>query len=377
MQPASRLFSAAQSVKLRWWLLVRTQKRAEGALALRHIVLLAVIVCIFFVKLFRTAPSSCPPRSPITSASRSSSILRDDPFYSLPFSYVFVFSTGRSGTQHFSRALTSPSHCNPCAYITHEEEHAVERTKVIVEQVYRRLAAARDESTFNESSRRYLRTVKIPFYKRLAKAHGATRLVYTGHLPLAYGLGPAILSELPRGAVRVVRLRRDRIATALSLMALGPENEDPWGATSRDTQQQPATSINKRWFPKPRDPFTRLEVSEAAWSRLNRFQRWLWYVDDVECRWQAMKVGFSGSFSWIETSIEALSVMDNGSEWRAVADFMGVDVDIEKAFSRHNSIQSKRRIKEPLPEGQARQWDEQYRSLVGPCRLASNVQYQW
>ncbi len=270
---------------------------------------------------------------------------------------VFVFSTGRCGTLHLARSLEAPG-----AYVTHEEEHARLRTRDVVARTYRGLASMRDEAAFNASADAYVRGAKAVYWNHLLERHNATRLVYTGHLAGVFGLAPSIW-RAHRGRVRFVRLRRGRIATALSLMALGPEDEDPWSVRPR------------RWFPTPAAPFARLRVEPAAWERFNRFQRWLWFVDDVECRWQALRREVDADALW-EVSLEELAVMDGGAKWRELAAFMGVNVGKTKS-TRHNSIQSKKRVKQTFDEAVLREWDEDYRKLVGPCMLDDRTSYRW
>lgn len=294
--------------------------------------------------------------------------------------YVFTFATGRSGTQHLSRVLMSNPKPAPQAYITHEEEHLSARTKFIVEREYRRMAWATSESQFDTLSREYVARTKVRFYNDLLKRSGASRLVYTGHLPLAYGLGPALIEELPALSIRVLRMRRDRIATAVSLMALGPEREDPWGSTEeRDARGRftKAPSENRRWFPKPTDAMVRLQVSTQVWSKLNRFQRWLWYVDDIECRWQALRREYEGKFSWLEVELESLGVLDGGAGWERVADFVGVAVNWSQIGQRDNSIEHKMRTKLNASEAILRTWDVEYRREIGSCRISDKVQYKW
>lgn len=335
--------------------MARSLKRLHTALrslllraSCRVLASLAFLLVLLVFEIWFALRIVAPPRA---------SLVSSNAFHDKPTSYVFVFSTGRCGTQHLSRALKSLS--SPRAYITHEEEHLTERTRVIVDRVYRRLALRNYSATT-----RYVRDVKIPFYEALLHMHGATRLVYTGHVPMAFGLGPALMRALPTGAVRVVRLRRERLATALSLMALGPDVEDPWG-----------DAVRRRWFPVPTDRFVRLKVSGTTWRRLNRFQKWLWYVDDVECRWQAMKREFVGDW-WKEVTLEGLAVMDGGAGWRDVAKFMGVAVG-EAAAKRHNSIQGKGRVKDIFEETVLRKWDEEYREIVGACHLDEETKYTW
>lgn len=285
--------------------------------------------------------------------------------------FIFVFGTGRSGTQHLSRVLAPPTG----TYVTHEEEHLSARTRTVVDREYRRLSAG-DRTTFTERAVKYVKKTKLPFYRALMAKHNATRLVYTGHLPLVFGLAPALLDVLPRNSVRILRLRRDRFATAVSLMALGPEEEDPWGPTAAAASTA-AASVARRWFPQPIDAMTRLTVSQSAWRKMNRFQRWLWYVDDVECRWQSLKDGGSGSFEWMEASLEGLGAMDGGAGWAKIAAFMGVGLRQEQVGVRDNSIENKRRAKIETPESTLREWDMEYRKLVGSCNLPSGRSYSW
>jgi hypothetical protein len=279
-------------------------------------------------------------------------------------SYSFVFSTGRCASQHMSRLFVSYERPLPVAYITHQEEDFNIPTREYVHRFYRVLAAKQGEEDFMQAARAFLRRRKIPFYKRMLARHSATRFVYTGHLPLVFGLGSALVDELAPAPVRILRLRRDRIASALSFLALGPETEDPWSPL--DIEDGPP-STNRRWFPWPSSVVTRLRVTPANFRAMNRFQRWLWYVDDVECRWQAMKLTLGQRFEWMEESLEGLSVMDGGQGWRRVATFLGVDVDESKLSIRHNTIQDKGREKWNVSESALRDWDASYRDLVGPC----------
>lgn len=313
----------------------------------------------------------------------ASSIIPGDQCEKLGFTcFVFVFATGRSGTQHLSRVLKSKSQRLRRTYITHEEEHLSTRTKFIVDRDYRRIAATADERQFNLSAREYIVKTKLPFYNALLMRAGATRLVYTGHVPMAFGMGPALIDALPPKSVRVVRFRRDRITTAVSLMALGPEEEDPWGEPTDNAQGQESRHLhgmttNKRWFPKPTDAMVRLHVDLSNWTKLNRFQRWLWYVDDIECRWQALRHGYQGRFSYMEEALESLNVMDGGAGWQRVADFIGVNINWSQIGRRDNSIEYKMRAKINISETILRKWDLEYRRAVGPCRLNNKQSYGW
>ncbi|PXF41692.1 hypothetical protein BWQ96_08577 [Gracilariopsis chorda] len=339
--------------------------------------IMGVIVEYIFVKCFTSLLSAPPTPPPSFPTVRIAANDRYNNVHAL--SYAFFFGTGRSGTQHLSRVLVSRE--SPISYVTHEEEHVDVRTKQVVLREYRPLASLPNEAHFNTSVEAYVKRTKIPFYKQLMYKHRARRLLYTGHVPMAFGLGPALVKNLPPGSVRIVRVRRERLATAASLMALGPEEEDPWGSSSNATVANsttlPDATLNMRWFPRPTDAFVRLQVSTGVWASLNRFQRWLWYVDDVECRWQALVYGLGDRFSWMEESLESLTVMDGGRTWSRIAEFVGVDIDWRKVGVRDNSIQYKQRTKISVAEEQLREWDMQYRKLVGRCKISSSLSYGW
>lgn len=312
--------------------------------------------------------------------------------------FGFVFATGRSGTKHLSLAMKSSSgetgNTNSLlqtgsfgVYVTHQEEDDRIRTRDVVCTSYRRLvrgnprhSGTEQERIYQQKMAEYVSKVKLPFYRRLLTLHQhATHLVYTGHIPTAFGLFPALLDALPPGSVRLLRLRRDRVANALSLMALGPEAEDPWsGGTSgnsNDADLKVGSLCSRRWFPTPWDVHIRLHPGQ--WDRMNRFQRWLWYVDDVECRWQALKRSHGSTFSFLEESLDSIHILDGGDAWRRIGNFLGAPVDQNAAVQRHNSIQAKHRSKLNVTEATLRAWDEDYRRLVGPCRLDSNVFIRW
>lgn len=311
--------------------------------------------------------------------------------------FAFLFATGRSGTQHLSLTLQSHNVSNPLretrttgeninVYVTHEEEDDLLRTRDVVCKFYRHLVRGRpsqsrrrNEAIYYEKMKAYVTKVKLPFYERLMRSHGnASHLIYTGHVPAAFGVLPALLDVLPTASVRVLRLRRDRLATALSLMALGPASEDPWDSVTKEDNSKYLRSGNMchlRWFPLPWDGHIRLDSGQ--WEHMNRFQRWLWYVDDIECRWMALKHSRGFRFSYMEESLENLHILDGGAAWNRVANFLGASIRLDDAMQRHNSIQSKARFKLNVSEATLRTWDADYRNLVGPCKIDENVYIRW
>lgn len=289
-------------------------------------------------------------------------------------SYVFVFGTGRSGTKNLERILKSGPHVP--AFVTHEWEDYRMSPKQVVHSVYRKLAKS---PNFEKDANAYVTRTKLPFYNKLLERKNVTRLVTTGHLPFAFGLGPALVKSLPPGSVRILRLRRDRIATASSFMSLGPEGQDPWGPTNPGVKAH--DDIARRWVPKPTDVITQLRVPKESWKKMNRFQRWLWYVDEMECRWQSMRDSCDGSWAYMEASMEGLMQMDGRKGWEEVAQFMGVELDREvmglEKVKYENSVSQRSRKKKYVPDSTLRRWDLQYRALVGTCHKSNGETYSW
>ncbi|GAB0492745.1 hypothetical protein MMPV_004014 [Pyropia vietnamensis] len=295
--------------------------------------------------------------------------------------FAFVFSTGRCGTQHLARVLGSA----PEAVVTHESESLTLRPRDVVTRTYRRLAGLPTVAAHDAAAARHVRRQLLPVLAARLTAAGdaAHTAVYTGHVPLAYGLGPALADALGT-RLRVVRLRRERLATAVSLMALGPPEEDAWTADVAVPAvavgvaggAAGASSRGLRWFPVPSAPFVALRVEAPVWSRLNRFQRYLWYVDDIECRWQRLRSRLAES-QVLELQLEALDLLDGGREYGRLARFLGVRINGTEAGVRHNSMQDKGRDKSAEGEATLRQWDREYRALVDGCDLGGGRVLSW
>lgn len=295
--------------------------------------------------------------------------------------FAFVFSTGRCGTQHLARVLGGA----PEAVVTHESESPALRPRDVVTRTYRRLAGLPTVAAHDAAAARHVRRQLIPALAARLTAAGdvAHTAVYTGHVPLAYGLGPALADALGT-RLRVVRLRRERLATALSLMALGPPEEDAWTsdvavpavAAGLAGGGAGTSSRGLRWFPVPSAPFVALRVEAPVWSRLNRFQRYLWYVDDIECRWQRLRSRLTEAQT-LELQLEALDHLDGGREYGRLARFLGVRINGTEAGVRHNSMQDKARDKSTAGEATLRQWDREYRALVDGCDLGGGRVLSW
>ncbi|GJQ09068.1 hypothetical protein GpartN1_g859.t1 [Galdieria partita] len=219
-------------------------------------------------------------------------------------------------------------------------------------------------SSFQELER-YVMSHLIPFMESNLKATGTRRYFYTGHVPFTFGLADYLLQHI-QAPVKIIRVRRGRIPLALSLLSMGPEEEDPW------VENNSVSKYKKRWLPSPTDPIVKLSGSSLVWSRLNRFQKYLWVVDDTECRWQYFKRRYN--FTWLEVQLEALDQIHDILEYEKISSFLGIGFENKsrKLFYRHNSKETLKHPMQPLfSESQLRQWDEEYKQIIGSCDMHS------
>jgi len=326
----------------------------QALVALGLAVLSAQQVAITYL-LFRRPSMACPAGIPVmeVKTERVDSGLNPD-----GSTYMWVFATGRTGTQHLSRVFAGNEEV---AYITHQTETEIEPTKHVVDRMYRRLRSARDVQVWVKEDR-------IP-YIRGRLVGSVHKYLYTGHLPCAFELCPTFIDTLPRNSVKILRVRRDRIQTALSLMALGPESQDPWVGVG--------PTLPLRWFPSPKLWFVRLRPTDQTWASLNRFQKYLWYVDDLECRWQALKRSHHGEFQYLEVQVESLIQFNGAEEYHRIAQFFNLSLDLSAITERHNTIQHKQKVKDNQPEAQLRDWDLQYRRVIGSCEITEGETISW
>jgi hypothetical protein len=66
----------------------------------------------------------------------------------------------------------------------------------------------------------------------------------------------------------------------------------------------------------------KLPCPPLVWNRLNRFQKYLWVVDDTECRWQYLKRRYH--FDYLELQLEALDQIHGMLEYEKISNFLGI-----------------------------------------------------
>ncbi|EME32825.1 uncharacterized protein Gasu_01840 [Galdieria sulphuraria] len=138
--------------------------------------------------------------------------------YSRNYEFIFLFSCGRAGTKHFSKVFGDPD-----AFVTHQLDCNDKPTRELIADFYRPMLQS---ASFAELEK-YVKNQLIPFMESNLKATGTRRYFYTGHVPFTFGLADYLLQHI-QVPVKILRVRRGRIPLALSLLSMGPEEEDPW-----------------------------------------------------------------------------------------------------------------------------------------------------
>jgi len=122
------------------------------------------------------------------------------------------------------------------------------------------------------AARAYVRRYFLPSITELASREGKKCFVDFGHFVTFGHFLTALKVELgPR--MTVVRLRRSRIDTAMSY-TIKRKKDGPCGSRCV-------------YCMCPDEQRVCLPVKEALWRRLTVYMKFLWMVDEVECRWHA------------------------------------------------------------------------------------------
>jgi hypothetical protein len=181
------------------------------------------------------------------------------------YTFVFFVSTGHCGTTFFGQQSTWRHHLGPGKNlqtgftIAHEDEIGRDTVKTLAKQ-----------ATFCEDGLEYVVEKKIPKMVSVLKARRQHTYVGTGH-QVILGILPALADTLQSNA-KFVRLRRSRLDTAYSyaLKGAGP------------------CHLRCKLCICNSALLARCPVAADFWEKLTVFQQYLWFVDEVECQWQAL-----------------------------------------------------------------------------------------
>ena len=187
------------------------------------------------------------------------------------FSFVFVISNGHTGTTFLGqtsnwRRTFGDGQMPANFYITHEKEAD--------KDVVKKIPWSQD---YCKKAFEYVATQKIPQMVKTLTAVRSTRHIDSPAVWFGSGhqiiLGLIIpLINLLGSSARFIRLRRNRLDVAYSYFQ---KNGGP--CTHRCI-----------FCICPLDAVARLPVPGALWERLSIYQRYLWFVDELEGQWQAI-----------------------------------------------------------------------------------------
>lgn len=198
------------------------------------------------------------------------------------YTFVFVVSNGHTGTTFLGQPSTwyqefgNKSKLLNQIKICHEVEPNVSYMKEIP-----------FHHDFCDRALEYVVKEKLPRMKSDLRHTRKTIFFDSGH-QIILGLVPALIQVLG-DKVKFVRLRRNKFDVAHSFWA-----EKGYGPCSSRCL----------FCSCPLDPMTRLKVPGSIWSSMSSFQKYLWFVDEVEAQWQSTLESFP-NINYIETNWNA------------------------------------------------------------------------
>ncbi len=180
--------------------------------------------------------------------------------------FVFFMSTGRCGTKFLYKVLQHGR--NNDAVIRFEHEHR--RMKYVQSRILHPSLTTNSTSTIRD----YVRDEKIPAMLREMKKNNKHMYIDTGH-QVALGMLEHLIDFLgPR--IIVIRVRRDRMRTAASF-AGARHKKGP----CQYSEEEP----HLHYCPFQTASFVKIR-SKNLWNSFNLFQKYLWWVEEVEARWK-------------------------------------------------------------------------------------------
>lgn len=184
--------------------------------------------------------------------------------YNGDYNFIFVISNGHTGTTHLGqtsnwRRMFGDIKSFSEIFITHEMEADKQKVKTI--SWYGDYCATALDYVINE---------KLPKMTSVLDATKKNIYFQSGH-QVILGLVPALIQILGDSA-KFIRLRRNKLDVAYSYAqkAGGP-------CTARCI-----------FCLCPLDSATKLAVTGDIWEQFSVYQKYLWFVDEVEAQWQSL-----------------------------------------------------------------------------------------
>lgn len=229
-----------------------------------------------------------------------------------------VMSTGRCATKFLFQALR----CAPGTKCVIKFEYESPEKYTFMTKVVHPAMAHNDTVAMSD----YVKSQKIP--RMLSELEKADASIYvdTGH-QVVLGMLDTLLDELG-DSLRIIRLRRDRLSTAASF-AGDPTKKDPCRYTFKEDYLH-YCPFHKAALVQP--------VSPAHWDKMNLFQKYLWWVDEVEAQWSRLLERRGNTMHYMEVNFSGPL---SESQVASMAEFLGVSYDLKAArrtsVNHHNT----------------------------------------
>eukprot|EP00051_Salpingoeca_urceolata_P032807 m.17519 g.17519 ORF g.17519 m.17519 type:complete len:398 (-) comp5479_c0_seq1:54-1247(-) len=177
--------------------------------------------------------------------------------------FVFVVSNGHTGTTYLGQASKWRENFGDRALHDFHIAHEQDGDKGLLKSVPW-------DADFCSKGLAYVLERKLPQMERILN-HLDKRVWFGSGHQIILGLLPA-LADVFGDRARFIRLRRNRLDTAWSF-----------------AQKRGGPCTHRCVYCLcPLDPATRCPVRGEAWNSLSVYQKYLWFVDEVECQWQAL-----------------------------------------------------------------------------------------
>ena len=172
-------------------------------------------------------------------------------------------------------------------------------------------------------------------------------------------LGP-LVDELASGgsSAAVVRVIRNRFDTVRSFMS---ERKAPCASNGTQADGDSGATMNGMWTLCPELHKVLLQPPPGAWARLDDDQRNLWFIDEVEARWQQLLLAHPAleqlTLSWCEDG-------DFPQVWDATAQFIGGGSDRLRRGNCSSHVHTATSNVTLSTDAQLARKDDEYRRLM-------------
>lgn len=194
----------------------------------------------------------------------------------LPYDFVFGWSTGFVGTMSLSSSVLFGNPPNIKFIFEGLEDHSSFNYEDVLHSV-----KYRDDLWKHWTHEDEYKYVKNEFMPSMVEKRGnKSTLVDFGHhnLYFIYGL-LKYFQEYPKYRVLIVRVRRERLETALSMMYC------KFGRDEVEKCSDLCTQSLFRYCPMDRQKDVILKTNQRVFGTFTEFQKALWMIDEVEARW--------------------------------------------------------------------------------------------